>query len=75
MDQMSLHEPHDPKEWVVMKGKEEEESMVKEDEDEEKKEEKGKIKKWRWSKTNIGDSSHQQEEPSFLAILRFYCNH
>ena len=65
VDQMSLH---DQKEWVVKKGKEEEE----EEEEEEKKEEKGKIKKWRWSEINIGDTSHHQEEPSFLAILRFY---
>ena len=71
MDQLSMH---NEKVWVVKKGKEEEEEgelMVKEEE-ENKKKEKGEIKKWRWSETNIGDSSHQQEEPSFLAILRFY---
>ena len=48
---------------------EERELMVKE---EEVKEDKGKTKKWTWSEANIGGNSQQQEEPSLLAILRFF---
>ena len=49
--------------------KEEKELMVKE---EEVKEDKGKTKKWTWSEVNLGGNSQQQEEPSLLAILRFF---
>ena len=49
--------------------KEEKELMVKE---EELKEDKGKTKKWTWSEVNLGGNSQQQEEPSLLAILRFF---
>ena len=47
----------------------EKEPMVKE---EEVKEAKGKTKKWTWSEVNLGGNSQQQEEPSLLAILRFF---
>ena len=49
--------------------KKEKEPMVKE---EEVKEDKGKTKKWTWSEVNLGGNSQQQEEPSLLAILRFF---